>query len=408
MYINTPSNSMYIKKSTEWISLYEKYQMVLLDGYDLGVPEVKSYIVDIPGGHGSLDITESVYGDIPLKNRQQTFNFMIFNLKKVENFEAKRDQIMKTFHGHTFKFKIGEKSEFYYEGRFNLSLPSFSNTSTHDIVMSFTVSVDAKPFKTKIAIGHVEQICIGGQKVRIDNGRKKVLPTIQLPVETYIAFNNNYWTLGPGTFVINDLILNEGTNYIYFDTYKLFVTKWSDLFRLNTNAYKPTGYDTQYRHVVYTNTSSILDNLIGSGKYKSYICSLLDTPKINGKTITWTTKGNYVGVCYSTEDTMPKYGSGFLWNINSPKNPKQEDASKIKIEGPTWGDLKDYTFNELITSTGGVSDYLKTAKTPWKLLSEFTWSEINTATWNSLMEIDNIKQNIKQKPVIVEWEVCEI
>lgn len=410
-YPQKPTNSLEIRRSDgTYLSLYKQYGMILLDGYDLGLPGVKSYVVDIPGGDGSLDITETVYGGTPLTTRPQTFNFMVVNLEDQEAFEARKGEILKKLHGHIFKYRVSIDPDYYYEGRFDFSEPSFVNTSNFNVVGFFSLSVEAKPYKIKAAKGHVEQICVGGQTVRIDNGRKKVLPTVELPAETYISFGNKHWTLGPGTFVINDLILNEGTNYIYFNSYKLNFARWSDLFRVNTKNYRPEGYEDMYKHIVYTNTATVLDHLDTQNDYKGYICTRLDAPKISNKTITWTTKGNYVGVYYSTNQNLTAYGKNFHWSIPSSKNPNGSPDKLISIDGPKWKDLENCTFNELMTLTGGMIEYIRTDKLIWNYLlgDEITWNQVKSTTWAEIAELEDIKQNVKQKPVVVEWEVGEI
>lgn len=410
-YPQIPTNSLEIYEGNgKWINLYTLHNMILLDGYDLGLPTVKSYVVDIPGGDGSLDITETVYGNIPLTNRQQSFNFIVVDLEDQQAFETKKSEILKQLHGYAFKYRLTIDKSYYYEGRFNFDIPSFASTSNHGFVGFFSVSVNAKPYKTKTSKGKIQDVCIGGKTLSLENGRKRVLPKIQLPAESYISFEDKEWTLGPGTFTINDLILKEGTNEIYVDSYPLNIARWNDLFRLNTSKYRPDGYENMHKHIVYTNNQAVLNHL-NSEEFEKYLCSRLSTPIVNGNSITHTTEGNYVGVFYSdnvtTWDSLIKYVdlSRFRWSINNSNNQHSDEL--LEIVGPTWEDLESCTFDQLCSLSGAVKDY-RTTWTTWTLLTGSTWESLKESTWDDLSKVNGFTTNIYQTPVIVEWEVGEI
>ena len=90
--MNYPKNRLIVNG----VDLTEKFKMVLSDGYTLTPPSPKTYIIDIPGGHGKLDLTESLFGDVPYDNRKQEFTFYIIN---VEDFEKAKTEISNMLHG---------------------------------------------------------------------------------------------------------------------------------------------------------------------------------------------------------------------------------------------------------------------------------------------------------------------
>ena len=70
-YPNLPYNRLIV----DGVDVSMKYRMVMADGYTLEPPEPKTYTIDIPGGDGVIDLTESLSGDVVYNNRHQEFTF---------------------------------------------------------------------------------------------------------------------------------------------------------------------------------------------------------------------------------------------------------------------------------------------------------------------------------------------
>lgn len=68
-YPDYPENRLIVNG----VDLTLKYGLILIDGYKLDPPEVKKYEVDIPGGDGVIDLTDSLLGDTAYKNREIEF-----------------------------------------------------------------------------------------------------------------------------------------------------------------------------------------------------------------------------------------------------------------------------------------------------------------------------------------------
>lgn len=219
-YPDLPRNRLIV----DGVDLTEKFKMVLADGYTMTPPAPKTYTVDIPGGHGVLDLTESLFGDVAYENRQQEFTFYLVG---VTNFEQAKSEISRFLHGRSFKYQITMDPGYTYEGRFSITKYSHGSYS-NGLVGKIEVSVDANPFKYLEDRVYLLD-AIGGKMFNLMSGRKRVRPTIETSTSTKIIYNSKLVTLPEGTWTLNDLMFTEGSNELYVNTYDIHLLKWGDL-----------------------------------------------------------------------------------------------------------------------------------------------------------------------------------
>ena len=81
-------------------------------------PEVKTTEIDIPGSDGSLDLTESLTGDVKYKNRVGSIEFQVENRS---NWADVYSEIMNYLHGKQMKAILDDVPNFYYLGRFSIN-----------------------------------------------------------------------------------------------------------------------------------------------------------------------------------------------------------------------------------------------------------------------------------------------
>ena len=95
-YPDYPKNRLIV----DGTDLTTKYGLILADGYALDPPEPKTYTVDIPGGDGVIDLTDSLLGDTAYKNRKMELEFYIIGLTDAQEFEAKMTDVKRYLHGN--------------------------------------------------------------------------------------------------------------------------------------------------------------------------------------------------------------------------------------------------------------------------------------------------------------------
>lgn len=219
-YPDYPNNRLIVNG----VDLTPTFKMVLVDGYTLDPPKPKTYTVDIPGGNGKLDLTESLLGDTAYDNRKQEFIFYIIDS---DNFEKVKTSVSNFLHGRSYNYKITMDPEYTYHGRFSVSNYTH-NMYTNGRVGIIKVTIDADPFKYKDdQVFKVD--AIGGAIVYLPSGRLRVRPTIETDGFLKVIYNHKLFTLQQGTWKINDILLTEGTNEIYFNSYDIRNLTWGDI-----------------------------------------------------------------------------------------------------------------------------------------------------------------------------------
>lgn len=100
----------------------------------------KTNFVDIPGGDGSVDLTEAL-GEVKYNDRGCKFTFTVF---PSDDFEAKKRQVSNLLNGKRCKIVVDKDPDFYWLGRCSIDEYS-SNKNIHKIVVGATVA----PYKLK-------------------------------------------------------------------------------------------------------------------------------------------------------------------------------------------------------------------------------------------------------------------
>ena len=227
-YPDYPKNRLIV----DGTDLTTKYGLILADGYALDPPEPKTYTVDIPGGDGVIDLTDSLLGDTAYKNRKMELEFYIIGLTDAQEFEAKMTDVKRYLHGKSFDFRITMDPDYTYHGRFTISDVKHS-MYVNGVTGYFKVTVDAEPFKyLDDPVYRVN--AVGGKIVYFESGRKRVRPTIETDGFLKVIFNNKLYTLQQGSWSINDILFKEGLNEVYFNSYDVKNLTWGELKEMGT------------------------------------------------------------------------------------------------------------------------------------------------------------------------------
>lgn len=208
------------------IDLTVEFQLILIDGFSLNPPQPKFYTIDIPGGNGVIDLTESLSGDVVYENREQEFTFKcIYPL----DFENVKTRLSNFLHGRFFKYQLTWDPNYTYKGRFSVVSYSHIGLAAGQLG-EIVVHVTADPYKY-LPDKSYRINGAGGAMYRFYSGRKPVRPIITCTRPTYLTHNGETVQVGVGTFRINKFLFKEGPNDVYVNTYKITATKWQDVGR---------------------------------------------------------------------------------------------------------------------------------------------------------------------------------
>lgn len=232
-YPDYPNNRLIV----DGVDLSITFGAVLLDGYTLSPPEPKTYTLDIPGGDGVIDLTQSLTGDVAYNNREQEFNFVVVN---PQDFEQVKTKFSNFLHGKEFDYQMTMDPDYTYHGRFTVTDYAHAKYAYPGIVGTFTVSVSAEPYKLKKKMAY-KLNATGGRLFRLESGRKPVRPVIECTQPCKVRWGNIITQVPVGSYRLNDVLFTEGFNEIYINSFEFYNITWDDVSQ--TGAYPKTWDD---------------------------------------------------------------------------------------------------------------------------------------------------------------------
>lgn len=186
-------------------------------------PRPKIYKVDVPGGNGSLDLTESIFGAIAYEDRTITMKFR--SISDANLWDIKRTQILAALHGRRMKLIFDDEQSYYYEGR--VIVTSFVYNRD---VAEMEIEADCDPFKYEISntgedwlwdpfdfvLGEItdDQITVSGTtKITITVKMKPICPKFKANSQMTLLYGGLQKTI-PANKEISfyDIYLTEGNH----------------------------------------------------------------------------------------------------------------------------------------------------------------------------------------------------
>ncbi len=172
----------------------------------IGNPEIQSYLVEVPGRNGLLNLTKGLTGNTCYKNRPIELQY--FGSGRRPEL-LKLQSMFNMYHGETIRIIDDDTPEYYYEGE--ATVDSVVNPN----YITISLSINANPFMraihdniTTVELTEDEQeICI------VNDG----LPTtVRIVVEDNLKLmrGNQAYTLNKGTYELVDFELKRGANLI--------------------------------------------------------------------------------------------------------------------------------------------------------------------------------------------------
>lgn len=118
---------------------YRDYGMHMLS-IDVGMPELKTHIIELPGVSGDLDASE-IFGSILYGRREIVAVFEIED-KDYTGHMKKIEQIANDLHGKQFRIILDFDPDYYYLGRITAE-PEKDNTQYSEM----TLTISCQPYK---------------------------------------------------------------------------------------------------------------------------------------------------------------------------------------------------------------------------------------------------------------------
>lgn len=106
-------------------------------------PKPKTTYIDIPGGNGTLDLSESLTGYPIYENRTGSFKFRVMN--DYVEWHERYTEIMEHLHGRSMNAILADDPDYFYKGRFTVDSWASGDTWS-EITIGYTVD----PYKWSI------------------------------------------------------------------------------------------------------------------------------------------------------------------------------------------------------------------------------------------------------------------
>lgn len=150
-YYNDPS-----REAAECKNTWDDWHILASSRPVFTPPEVKTTYIDVPGGNGSLDLTESLARYPTYENRSGNFKFKVMNEYKKDDiyilesnnkgrWAERYSEMMDYLHGKALYAVLDDDPEWFYQGRF--SVESWESADTWSEI---TIGYSVNPFKWRI------------------------------------------------------------------------------------------------------------------------------------------------------------------------------------------------------------------------------------------------------------------
>lgn len=190
---------------------HDDFDLVLLK-LAISPPEANTHLIDVPGRATRIDATQSLYGEITYKNRAITMDFIHYH-KGFGVWMGVYSNILNTWHGQRLQIIFDDDPTFYYIGRV-----SVSSAKESPLYASFTVTVDAEPYKYDVngstdpwewdsfefgdnEIVNYDDIWVGAGKsmtINVSGASVPVRPVVSVTRQMKLKVGTSEYTLIPG------------------------------------------------------------------------------------------------------------------------------------------------------------------------------------------------------------------
>lgn len=173
-------------------------------------PEPKTNYVDISGMNGSLDLSESLTGEVSYKDRTITATFWTDDRSRTDRERLLRN-IVAALHGKKIKIIEPDDPNHYFYGR--VKIKSVINTLPY---AEFSIEATCEPWRYALeeTSRSIELNSTLANLVIRNDGVKTLCPTITVTDLVTIVHNGSTTSLSAGVYKISDLKLHQGANVI--------------------------------------------------------------------------------------------------------------------------------------------------------------------------------------------------
>lgn len=214
------------------IHTYSDWGLILKSRPEIAPPSPKTEYVDLPGTNGSLDLTESLTGEVVYETREIN---MVFNvIQDKEEWPEVYSSILDYLHGRNMKIIMDDDPDYYYVGRVTVD-DWKSNPNRSEL----TMSAIAEPYKmersssmedwewdpfnleTGVIREYKEMMVDGSMTLAVTGSRKPVVPSFIVKSQDgsgmTLKFDGAEYHLADGTSHVVNIRIKEGSYNFTFE-----------------------------------------------------------------------------------------------------------------------------------------------------------------------------------------------
>ena len=173
-------------------------------------PEPKTNYVELDGMSGTLDLSESLTGEITYKDRTVTATFWTCE-GSYKDRERLLQRIVTSLHGKKIKIVEPDDPDHYFYGR--VKIKSRENNLAY---AEYTIEAICEPWRYALN-DTVRTVEVNGNTASVvirNNGVKTVCPVITVTGSVDIIYNGVVMSLTAGSYKITDVKIYQGVNIV--------------------------------------------------------------------------------------------------------------------------------------------------------------------------------------------------
>lgn len=212
---------------------YEDFHLIPRRRLYIGPPEVKTNMIDIPGGDGYLDTSEAPDGRAHYGARTASWEFEVEREYR-RLYPSLYSKMMNYLHNRNMRIILDDDPHYFYIGR-----ASVNQFLSEEMAATVVIDITAQPFKYETTLstedwlwdpfnfetdyvrGYGRMRVDGEKTVEIPGARKPVTPTFIVEPDAghdsmTLEFDGASYSLDPGEFKVSGIFLQSGINTMTF------------------------------------------------------------------------------------------------------------------------------------------------------------------------------------------------
>lgn len=184
---------------------------LIITAKEITPPEPKTNYVEIDGANGSIDLSESLTGEVVYKDRTITASFWTDAGNRNDREKLMR-KIVAALHGKKVKIIDPDDMDHYFYGR--IAIKNINNIIPY---MTFDIEATCEPWRYSNEIMTRTIDVSDGETISAvirNNGVKSLCPEITVSGNVTIGYNGLETELSDGLYKVSSIKLRQGVNVI--------------------------------------------------------------------------------------------------------------------------------------------------------------------------------------------------